>query len=139
MQSGHSDTCTEGIRVRVGAQFMPQPSDPAEGSYVYAYRVIIDNEGDEAARLISRHWVIRDANNELREVRGQGVVGETPYLGPGDRFTYTSGCPLTTEWGTMEGSYLMERDDGSRFDAKIGLFFLAPNVAPLPQPESGAH
>ena len=130
-KKGHSDTLTEGIRVRVAAQFLPDQSDPDASSYVYAYRVILSNEGDEQAKLLSRHWVIKDAFNESREVRGPGVVGEQPVLKPGDSFEYVSGCPLQTEWGTMEGTYTMEREGGDLFDARIGRFFLAPTVEPM--------
>ena len=125
MNKGHSDTVTDGIRVRVAAEYLPDQSDPDRSSYVYAYRVILKNEGDAEAKLVSRHWVIKDAFNECREVRGAGVVGKQPVLKPGDTFEYTSGCPLTTEWGTMEGFYNMERADGQTFDAEIGRFFLA--------------
>jgi ApaG protein len=130
-ESGHSDVVTEGIRVRVAAQFVPAQSDPDRRHWVYAYRVVISNEGDAPAKLISRHWLIRDAHNDLQEVRGPGVVGENPELDPGESFEYMSGCPLPTEWGTMEGSYRMRRPSGEEFDAAIGRFFLAPNVAPI--------
>lgn len=131
MESGHSDTVTEGIRVQVAAQFIPGQSDPDRKQWAYAYRVVISNEGDEPATLVSRHWIIRDAQNDVEEVRGAGVVGENPDLAPGDSFEYMSGCPLSTEWGTMEGTYLMRRPSGSEFEARIGRFFLAPNTAPI--------
>jgi ApaG protein len=131
MESGHSDTLTQGIRVQVAAQYVPAQSDPERRHWVYGYRVVISNEGPQRARLLSRHWIIRDANNETQEVRGPGVVGENPDLGPGESFAYMSGCPLPTSWGTMEGSYRMVRPDGAEFDAAIGRFFLAPNVAPI--------
>ena len=128
---GHSDTLTQGIRVRVGGQLVAQQSDPSLGRWTYAYRVILDNLGEERARLRSRHWIITDAEGETREVRGSGVVGDHPELGPGETYEYVSGVQLHTEWGTMEGSYQFERPDGSRFEARIGRFFLAPNAAPL--------
>jgi ApaG protein len=131
MKPGHSDTTTQGIRIRVGAEYQADQSDPDHRRYAYAYRVVIENVGERPAKLVSRHWVIRDARGETREVRGPGVVGQQPELAPGARFEYTSGCPLPTEWGTMEGSYLMQRSDGELFDACIGRFFLAPNVAPI--------
>ena len=134
MTKGTSDTITEGIRVRVGAQFVPDQSDPDRRHYVFAYRVTISNEGTQPAQLLSRHWMIRDAQNELREVRGPGVVGEKPRLVPGESYEYMSACPLPTKWGTMEGTYTMQRDDGSRFEAQIGRFFLAPNTEPLSAP-----
>jgi ApaG protein len=130
-QTGHSDTTTEGIRVRVAAQFVPQQSEPERNHFVYAYRVVLTNRGERAAKLLSRHWIIRDANNVRRDVTGDGVIGEQPHLEPGERFEYMSGCPLSTEWGTMEGSYKMARDDGSTFEARIGRFFLAPSAAPI--------
>lgn len=128
---GHSDVSTDGIRVRVGALFLPEQSDPERDSYMYAYRVVLTNEGERTAKLISRRWMIVDADNEHREVRGPGVVGLQPELPPGGRFEYSSHCPLQTEWGTMEGSYLMEREDGEEFRVEVGRFMLAPNVAPL--------
>ncbi len=91
---------------------------------LFSYKVTITNEGDEYAKLISRHWVIIDADGNKDEVKGPGVVGQTPGLNPGDSFTYTSYCPIDTDWGTMEGSYKMERSDGSRFDAIIARFYL---------------
>jgi ApaG protein len=94
---------------------------------VFAYKIVLVNEGDAPARLLSRHWVILDADGHREDVEGPGVVGETPRLDPGERFEYMSGCPLPTPWGTMEGSYLFERDDGQTFRVKIGRFFL---VAP---------
>lgn len=134
-QSGHSDVTTEGIRVRVGARLVPSQSEPEEGRWFYAYHVAIENGGERAAKLLSRHWIIRDAENEQREVRGPGVVGKQPRLDPGQSFAYVSGCPLATEWGTMEGWFHFERDDGETFAAKIGRFFLAPTVAPVPELE----
>lgn len=131
VERGHSEAVTQGVRVRVAAQYIPEQSDPDRTRWIYAYRVILINEGLRPATLVSRHWIIRDAFNEMREVRGPGVVGKNPRLEPGQSFEYTSGCPLSTEWGTMEGSYLMKRDDGATFEAEIGRFFLAPNVAPL--------
>jgi ApaG protein len=131
MESGHSDTVTDGIRVRVAAQYVPDHSDPERNEYLYAYKVILSNEGTRSARLLSRHWIILDAHNDTREVRGPGVVGEQPELKPGASFEYMSRCPLRTEWGTMEGSYRFVREDGTLFDARIGRFFLARTVAPL--------
>lgn len=134
-QSGHSDVSTEGIRVRVGARLVPDQSQPENGRWFYAYRVSIENAGERPARLLHRHWVIRDADNVQREVRGQGVIGKQPRLEPGASFAYVSGCPLETEWGTMEGWFHFERDDGEQFSARIGRFFLAPTVAPMPELE----
>ena len=131
MESGHSDVTTQGIRVRVAAQYLPEQSDPERRQFNYVYRVILTNVGERKAKLLSRHWIIRDAHNERREVRGPGVVGQYPELEPGESFEYMSGCPLPTEWGTMEGTYRMRREDGEEFDIAIGRFFLAPSAAPI--------
>lgn len=130
-----SDTLTEGIRIQAAAQYMPKDSNPDQKQFIFAYRIVITNEGTEPARLLSRHWIIIDADNHREEVRGEGVVGKTPELPPGERFEYTSGCPLRTAWGTMEGSYQMERADKRRFRAQIGRFFLVPS-APKASPAS---
>jgi ApaG protein len=122
---------TAGVRVRVGAQYIPEQSDPDRQHFMYAYRVIIRNEGERPVRLLSRHWIILDANNSRDEVRGPGVVGEQPQLAPGEEFEYISGCPIPTPWGTMEGSYTMQDETGEQFDAAIGRFFLAPTAAPI--------
>ena len=129
----HSDLATEGIRIQAAAQFLPQESDPDRQQYVYIYRIIITNEGDSSAKLLTRHWVIRDADGHRKDVKGPGVVGEFPELAPGESFQYISGCPLSTAWGTMEGTYTMERDNGDRFMAEIGRFFLVPSAPPIQQ------
>lgn len=131
MQNGHSDVTTDGIRVRVGAQYLPNQSSPQAGRFAYAYRVKIHNDGDATAQLLTREWLILDADNGRRVVKGDGVVGEQPLLAPGEGFEYVSGCTLPTEWGTMEGSYQFVREDGSSFEAAVGRFFLTPSVAPL--------
>ncbi|QEL65988.1 unknown function protein [Oryzomicrobium terrae] len=120
-----TDTGTYKIRVTATPQFLPEQSDSEEGRYVFAYTIIIENIGTVAARLISRHWVISDARNDEQEVRGIGVVGHQPLLKPGERFEYTSGCILPTPVGTMRGSYQMEAEDGTTFDATIPEFTLA--------------
>lgn len=125
--TANSDQITGGIRVEAAAQFLPDRSEEGE-RWFYAYRVRITNEGTERARLISRHWVVLDANNAKEEVRGEGVVGRQPDLGPGEMFEYTSGCPLKTSWGTMEGTYAFERPGGDSFEVAIGRFFLVPSV-----------
>lgn len=130
-RKGHSDTTSEGIRIRVGAQYVPEHSDPDRSNFVFAYRVVIENVGLEPAQLLDRHWVIVDALGETREVRGPGVVGEQPRLDPGERFEYVSGAQIETDWGSMEGSYTFVRPGGETFEARIGRFFLAPNLAPL--------
>ena len=101
------------------------------GQFLYAYRIVITNVGTKPARLKARHWVILDATHHREDVHGEGVVGKTPRLAPGESFAYTSGCPLRSEWGTMEGSFLMERDDGRTFHAEIGRFLLTPTAPRL--------
>ena len=129
---GHSDQVTRGVRVRAAACFMEKESDPSMRVFLYGYRIRFDNEGEEMIQLISRHWVIVDAQGRREEVRGAGVVGEQPTLAPGEFYEYASGCPLKTEWGTMEGSYLFSVEDEEPFEVAVGRFFLAPNVAPIP-------
>jgi ApaG protein len=119
-----SDTTTEGIRVRAAASYLPDESDPDERKYVFGYTIVIANVGKAPAQLVSRHWVIIDALGRREEVRGPGVVGQTPRLEPGQAFKYQSFCPLRTVWGTMEGTYQMRRDDGETFDAEVGRFYL---------------
>jgi ApaG protein len=113
------------IKVSAKSTFHPEQSAPAEGRYVFSYTVTIENNGGEPARLLDRHWIITDADGGVQEVRGQGVVGEHPYLKPGERFEYTSGTVLPTPVGSMHGSYGMLGDDGTRFEAEIPAFSLA--------------
>jgi ApaG protein len=124
-----SDATTEGIRVQVTSMFVPEESSPREGQFFFAYRIIIANIGTETAQLLSRHWIITDAEGKVTEVRGDGVVGAQPVLAPGERFEYTSYCPLKTNVGTMHGTYTMVRPDGETFEARIAPFTLAvPNA-----------
>ncbi|RMG52765.1 MAG: Co2+/Mg2+ efflux protein ApaG [Gammaproteobacteria bacterium] len=117
------------IRVDVETQYVEQESDPDSDRYVFSYTITIRNEGDTPARLLSRHWIITDANGKVQEVRGPGVVGEHPHLKPGEGFRYTSGTLLETPLGTMQGSYQMVTDDGEHFDAEIPPFRLSvPNL-----------
>lgn len=113
------------IRVRVKSDYLVEQSQPEAGRYVFAYTVTIRNDGQEPARLLNRHWIIADANGKIQEVRGKGVVGEQPHLKPGESFRYTSGTVLETPIGSMHGSYEMEADDGTHFDAEIPPFSLA--------------
>lgn len=113
------------IQVNVETTYMPGESNPDSNRYVFAYTITIMNTGEVAARLISRHWLITDAEGFLQEVRGEGVVGEQPYLAPGESFRYTSGAILETPVGAMEGSYQMQADDGTTFEAPIPPFSLA--------------
>ena len=116
---------THAIDVSVQSRFLPEQSLPEDGRYVFAYTIRISNSGTVPARLISRHWLITDDNGKVVEVRGEGVVGEQPWLRPGDDFCYTSGAVLETHLGTMHGSYEMLADDGTRFDAPIPEFILS--------------
>ncbi len=116
---------TEGIRVTVKSEYLADQSVPASKRYVFAYTVRIENEGTEPAQLRTRHWIITDGAGKIDEVKGPGVVGQTPYLRPGERFEYTSGCVLATPRGDMRGSYQMHRPDGREFDATIATFVLA--------------
>jgi ApaG protein len=120
-QTVHNDE----IHVEAQTEYVPAQSSPGEKRYVFAYTITISNRGTRAARLMSRHWVITDANGHKQEVRGDGVVGEQPHLQPGQAFRYTSGAVLETPVGTMQGSYQMLTDDGHRFDAPIEPFSLA--------------
>ena len=113
------------IEVRPIPQFIPDQSDPENGRYVFSYTISIRNTGRIAAQLISRHWVITDANNAVQEVRGLGVVGHQPLLQPGESFEYTSGTAMATPVGTMRGSYQMVAEDGNKFDADIPVFTLS--------------
>jgi ApaG protein len=113
------------IAVSTESQYLADQSDPQDGRYVFAYHIVIRNTGTIAAQLISRHWIIRDADGHVQEVRGLGVVGHQPLLRPGERFEYTSGCILTTPVGTMRGSYQMVAEDGTPFEAPIAEFALA--------------
>jgi ApaG protein len=120
-----STALTEGIRVTVHSAYVPEQSAPKVQRYVFAYTVRIANEGAEPAQLRTRHWVITDGDGKVEEVRGPGVVGQQPYLRPGEHFEYTSGCVLQTPRGEMRGTYQMQRPDGSGFDATIAPFALA--------------
>jgi ApaG protein len=113
------------IDVQVETRFVPDQSKPHDNRYVFAYTVTLRNAGDVGARLLTRHWVITDANGKVEEVRGEGVVGEQPWLRPGDRYQYSSGAVLDTVVGTMQGSYQMLADDGTRFEAPIPPFTLS--------------
>ena len=111
--------------VTVQVQFLPEQSQVPSGPFAYAYTITIVNEGTVGARLLSRHWIITDGNGKVHEVRGDGVVGEQPWVRPGDDYEYTSGAVLETSLGTMRGSYQMVADDGTHFDAMIPAFVLS--------------
>jgi ApaG protein len=120
-----ADTQPYRISVQVQTRFLPEQSVPDNHRYVFAYTIRIANTGSVPARLISRHWIITDANGKVQEVRGPGVVGEQPWLRPGEEYEYTSGAVLETALGTMCGSYRMIADDGTEFDAPIAPFTLS--------------
>jgi ApaG protein len=121
-----SDTTTRGVRIVVRPRFVPEQSDPDNGQWLFAYHIIIRNQGGETVQLISRHWVITNGEGKVEEVRGAGVVGYQPVLKPGEEFEYTSGCPLTTPVGTMHGEFnMLVQGSGEKFDARIEPFRLA--------------
>jgi ApaG protein len=128
-----SSAVTEGVRISVKSQYLEHQSVPSAGRFVFAYTVRIANEGKATVQLRTRHWIISDANGEVREVKGEGVVGEQPVLAPGQAFEYTSGCILKTPWGTMHGSYRVMREGGNPFDAEIAPFLLASTSVPSTQ------
>jgi ApaG protein len=113
---------TRGVKVTVKPQFLEAESSPKDDRYFWAYSVEIVNEAAETVQLIARHWRIMDANGQLQEVKGPGVVGEQPVLRAGESYTYTSGCPLSTPHGSMTGSYRMVAESGAAFEADIPAF-----------------
>ena len=115
---------TRGVRIEVTTEYDPSRSFPEHNRWFYLYTVEISNEGSETVQLVSRHWIITDASGHVEEVKGPGVVGESPVLEEGESFEYTSGCPLSTPYGSMHGTYQMVTADGDRFDAMIGEFVL---------------
>ena len=119
-----SQAVTSGIRVEVEARYSREHSQPSQNQWFFVYTVQISNETSETVQLISRRWVITDATGKVEEVEGPGVVGEYPVLEPGESYEYTSGCPLTTPYGQMEGSYEMVTGDGTRLHAEIAAFSL---------------
>ncbi|MEO5623798.1 MAG: Co2+/Mg2+ efflux protein ApaG [Dokdonella sp.] len=112
------------ITISVNTRFLDEQSAPADNRYAFAYTITIVNHGSVGARLLSRHWIITDGNGKVHEVQGDGVVGEQPWVRPGDDYEYTSGAVLETALGTMHGSYQMIADDGTHFDAFIPAFVL---------------
>lgn len=126
-----SEKTTDGVKVIARPAYMPERSDPEKGYYYFAYRIEIHNLRKDSVKLLSRHWIIIDSDGITSEVRGPGVVGETPIIQPGESFEYTSFCPLSTEFGTMEGSYEMEDEQKRRFSVEIGRFYLAANAGQI--------
>ena len=119
-----SDTTTQWIRVIVETKYDPTRSSPQQSQWFFLYTVRITNEGTSTAQLLTRHWIITDATGKVEEVKGPGVIGEQPVLQQGQSFEYTSGCPLTTPFGSMRGTYQMKTPDGDEFDAEIAEFIL---------------
>ncbi len=117
------------IDIKVRPTYIAYQSDPVNNHYVFSYTVTIRNNGSDAAKLLTRHWVITDGDGLIQEVKGEGVIGEQPHLKPGEGFQYTSGTFMNTPFGTMHGSYQMISDSGEKFDAEIPTFQLsAPNT-----------
>lgn len=119
-----SEAVTHNVSVEVLSQYSAENSRPVQGEWVFQYTVRITNKGAETVQLISRHWIITDAAEDVSEVKGPGVVGEQPVLAPGESFQYSSWCPLKTPVGTMRGTYQMVRTSGEQFDVEIAPFAL---------------
>lgn len=127
-----SEALTRGVRVTVTPTYLADRSEPGAGRFVFGYRIRIANESDRAVQLLSRKWIIVDADGERSEVTGEGVVGQQPRIQPGSAFEYSSFCPLTTPWGTMEGIYQLKGEDGEMFDVPVARFFLvSPSAASM--------
>lgn len=120
-----SEAVTRGVRVAVVSEYSQDRSRPDQQQWFFLYTITVTNQGQETVQLISRHWIITDGNGHVEEVKGPGVVGQQPVLAPGESFTYTSGCPLTTPFGVMEGTYQMIIPTGGAFDVKIAPFTLS--------------
>ncbi len=120
-----SEAVSRGVRVRVTSRYSPEHSHPAQKRWFFLYTVEIKNESSTTVQLLSRHWIIENADRKEEEVRGPGVVGQQPVLAPGESFEYTSGCPLATPFGSMRGTYQMVTEDGTLFDATIAAFTLS--------------
>lgn len=119
-----SEAETQHVRVRVRARYSPEHSSPAASRWFFLYTIRITNEGEATVQLLNRHWTIIDGTGHTEEVHGPGVVGEQPVLESGQAFEYTSGCPLPTPFGSMAGSFDMQRADGTRFEAEVAIFQL---------------
>ena len=120
-----SEAVTRGVRVQVACEYDAERSLPPERRWFFVYTITIANEGVETVQLMTRHWVITDGDGDVREVRGTGVVGEQPVLGPGESYTYSSGCPLGTPFGAMEGTFQMTAAGGEPFEVRIAPFTLS--------------
>lgn len=120
-----STATTRGVKVEVESRYLEEKSDPGQKRWFFAYDIRISNDSPVVVQLLTRHWIITDANGNVEEVKGPGVVGNQPVLAPGESFEYTSFCPLSTPFGTMEGSYQMVTDGGGSFNAVIAQFALS--------------
>ncbi len=120
-----SEATTRGIRVSVVSEYAPDRSRPTQQQWFFVYTITIANQGELTVKLLTRHWIITDGTGHVEEVRGPGVVAQQPVLGPGEAFRYSSGCPLTTPFGTMEGTYQMVTPEGEEFDVRIAPFTLS--------------
>ena len=112
------------IQVKVKTMYLDEQSQPEKKRFAFAYTITIENNSDQAAQLLSRHWIITDADNSVQEVQGMGVIGQQPRILPGDNYTYSSAAVLATRVGTMEGSYQMQTDNGDTFNVPIPAFSL---------------
>ena len=119
-----SEAETAGVRVFVRARYSPKHSSPAASRWFFLYTIRITNEGENSVQLLNRHWTIVDGAGHTQEVHGPGVVGEQPVIEPNSGYEYTSGCPLPTPFGSMAGSFEMQRGDGTQFEAEVALFRL---------------
>lgn len=120
-----SEAITRGIRIHVRSEYSPERSQPARQQWFFVYTIEISNQGTDTVQLLTRHWIITDANGQVDEVKGPGVVGQQPVLAPGEAFEYTSGCPLPTPFGMMQGTYQMVNQRGEVFDVEIAPFQLS--------------
>lgn len=125
---------TAGYRIAVTPTYVAEQSDPDQRRYVFEYQIQIRNESGKPATLRSRHWVIVDELGRINDVRGEGAVGRQPHLTPGQTFVYKSFCPLPSPWGTMEGEFQMESDQGEWFEIKVGRFYLVAPTTRTPLP-----
>lgn len=121
---------TYAFEVSAAPSYLPEQSDPERAVYAFSYTITVRNSGQVAAQLISRHWIIEDAQGRVEQVKGLGVVGHQPLLQPGESFRYTSGCRLRTAGGMMHGSYFCVAEDGERFEVTIAPFILAVGAGP---------
>lgn len=123
-----SNCLTKGVRVEVSSVYLDDYSNPSASEYLYTYKVVITNEGEESVQLLNRHWIIIDSNSKKEEVKGPGVIGKQPLLMPGESFEYFSFCKLETNFGTMEGTYEMVDANKNKFNIEIARFFLSENL-----------